>query len=262
MRKNYLLVFILLSSLCSAQVGIGTTNPQQELHISGTNATIRIEKLDDINSSTYNDGNKPASAYVDGYGDITVGSGTGLVDGQPINFLIEIPNFITDNPYVWTTPDEINNTGIVINNTSSDESVVGFITSIPFYVPQESLIEVKYGITLYAKGEDMSDHAPPYIDVAYGQTISMAAFFCIDLDEDGIINGSEYNKKYGRKGQFYETQAGGIQGFPYMNGQGYFTLPEGNYEIHFYGVVNDHELSYTSVGFGGLEDYLKIRIYN
>jgi len=47
-----------------------------------------------------------------------------------------------------------------------------------------------------------------------------------------------------------------------MNGQGYLTLTAGTHEIYFYGAVTDNAASYTSVGFGGATDYLKIRVYN
>ena len=260
MIKNYLFVFILFSSLCSAQVGIGTTSPQKELHIAGANSTIRIEKLDAINSPTNNDGIKPALAFVNSNGDITLGIGTGL-SGGPFNFIIDLHNFIEDNPYGWNTVDEVNTTGYVINSVVGQSTNYGIITSVSFTVPQNALIEVKYGITLYAKGEDMSANPPPYIDVTYGQAINMVTFFCIDLNNDGVIDGSEYSKKYGKKGQYFETLLGGISGFPYMNGQGYLTLDAGNYGIYFYGVVNDHGASYTSIGFGGLPDYLKVRVY-
>ena len=66
-------------------------------------------------------------------------------------------------------------------------------------MPQDALIEVKYGITLYVKGEDMSANPPPYIDADYGQAINMVAYFRIDINSDGL-SGSEMSKIYGKKG--------------------------------------------------------------
>jgi hypothetical protein len=262
MKNNYLIAFLFISSVCNAQVGIGTTNPQEELHISGVNSTIRIEKLNSVNSPLNNDGLKPAPAFVDGNGDIALGNEPGISTGKPINFLVIIDNFIVDNPYGYNEPDEENDTGLVINNPVGETIMWKEITTIPITVPQKAYIEVKYGITLYAKGEDMSAHPPPYIDVNYGQAIVMEAFFCVDLDNDGTIDSSEFSTKYGIKAQYFETLVGGISGYPYMNGQAYLQLAPGNYGLHFFGLVKDHLFSYTSVGFGGREDYLKIRIYN
>ncbi len=253
-------MFILLSSLCSAQVGIGTTNPQKELHVAGANSTIRIVKLNSFYNPD-NDGLKPAKVFVDGRGDLAIGDGSGSGNVESLNFLIVNNNFIIDNPNNWNTQDEINNTGVVINNDTIQSTVEGELVSVTFAVPNQSLVEVKYGITLYCKGENMKAHAPPYVDITPGEAINMVTYFRIDINGDGW-DGDEWNKTYGEKGQYHETQAGGISGFPYMNGQGYFSLPEGTHKIYFYGVVNDHEASYTSVGFGGLQDYLKIRIYN
>ena len=262
MKKYYIIAFLLIVPVCNAQVGIGNTNPQEGLHISGANSTIRIEKLDMINSSTYNDGLKPAPAFVDGNGDITLGNEPGSSLALPINFLVIIDNFLEDNPYGYNEPGEENKTGIVINNGIGEYSVVQELINIPISVPQQAFIEVKYGVTLYAKGEDMTAHPPPFNDVSYGMTIGMKSFFCIDMDNDGNIDPTEFSLKYGVKSQYFETLVGGVSGYPYMNGQAYVELPEGDYGLHFYGEVNDHFFGYTSVGFGGREDYLKIRIYN
>lgn len=268
MGEKYFIVILFISSLCSAQVGIGTITPEKELHIAGINSTIRIEMIDDFNSPTNNDGIKPALAFVNAEGDIKLGTGTGL-SGGPFNFLIDKHNFIPDNPYGWNTAGEVNTTGVVINSEVGQATNTDIIIFISFTVPHDALIEVKYGITLYVKGEDMSANPPDmsadpprYVDIEYGQAINMITFFCIDLDNDGFIDASEFSKKYGLKGQYFETQVGGISGFPYMNGQGYLTIEAGTYNICFFGMVNDHDDNYTSVGFGGKPDYLKIRVYN
>jgi len=78
MKRQLLFLIILVSTFCSAQVGIGTVNPLEELHIAGSSSIIRIESLNAANNPTYNDGINLASAYVDGKGDITIGNGTGV----------------------------------------------------------------------------------------------------------------------------------------------------------------------------------------
>lgn len=249
---------ILCTCFCGfSQVGIGTNEPQKDLHISGQNYTIRIEKLNSVNSPQFNDGIKLSPAFVDGEGNISIygASGSGI---QPINFLIDVPNFLQDNPYGYTPPYD--HTGIAVNNgygVSSVEEVID--NSISFTVPYESLIEVKYGVTLYVRGSDITV-APPFSEPEEYKAISILTYFCVDIDSDGLSL-DELNKKYGIKGQYFETVNGGAPGNPYMNGQSYFKLLEGTHTLYFFGQVNDSSNTYTSVGFGGVEDYLKIRIY-
>ena len=91
--------------------------------------------------------------------------------------------------------------------------------------------------------------------------MKIGLFFVVDIDNDGV-SAAEWDKKYGFCGQYYETEYGGIDGLSYMNSQAYLSLPEGTHMIHFYGIVEDHVENYTSVGYGGGMDYLKIRVYN
>ena len=50
MKKIFLASLTFYSLLSIGQVGINNTNPQQELHVSGTNSTIRIEGLNATNN--------------------------------------------------------------------------------------------------------------------------------------------------------------------------------------------------------------------
>jgi len=250
-------IALLASSFAIAQVGIGTTNPQKELHIAGTTSTIRIEKLNSVNSAAFNDGVKISPVFVDGNGDLTLDSGFGAAGVEPLNFLLDIPDFIPDDPY---NPLGFNGSGTVVNNPIGSSTAEGQIVSIPLTIPQSALIEVKYGVTVLIAGTDMQA-GPPTAYTVGGETSTIFTYFRIDLDSDGLSAG-EMAKKYGQKAQMYSTYPGGTIGYPYMNSQGYLSLPPGNHSIIFYGVVNDSTASFTSVGFGGTKDYLKIRVYN
>ncbi len=255
---KFCLSMMMITCFCGfSQVGIGTIVPQKELHIAGQNSTIRIEKFNSVNSPQYNNGIKPSPAFVDGNGNISIygGMGSGI---QPIHFLIDIPNFLEDNPYGYSAP--YNHTGIAVNNAVGVSSVEAVINNnINFTVPYESLIEIKYGVTLYVRGSNITV-PPPFSEPTEHKAVSILTYFCVDIDSDGLST-DELNKKYGIKGQYFETVNGGAPGNPYMNGQSYFNLPEGTHTLYFFGQVNDSSNSYTSVGFGGDEDYLKIRIY-
>jgi len=236
-----------------AQVGIGTTTPEKELHVAGGTSTIRIESLNSTNNVN-NDGVKLSPVFVDANGDLTITppNGTG---GQPLNFLVDVANFIPDNPY--SRPFD---SGVVVNNNAMGETrVEGFIRSVTFTVPQTAVVEIKYGVTLLVTDKDMITSPLSYISDNEVRTIE--TFFCFDINNDGL-DAVEKSQQYGQKAQFHSSNWGGAMGYPYMNSQGYATLPPGTHSIHFFGIVNDAPLSYTSVGFGGKQDYLKMRIYN
>lgn len=257
MKKTLqLLILITLSLQCYAQVGINTTSPQQELHIAGTDATIRIDKFNSTNSPADNDGVNLAPVYVDQYGDLVLNDGTGS-GSWPINFLIENTDFIPNDPYGIGV-----DSGYVVNSPDNGETLVeSEIMTVALVVPQDALIEVKYGITVMIEGSDISAGVLPYADVDYDQSIVFGSFFCIDVDGGGL-SATERAMMYGRTGQYYETQYGGITNYTYLNGQAYIELEAGTFTIYFFGMVNDHGQSYTSVGYGGAMDLLKIRIYN
>ena len=251
----FFLVSIVAAATGLAQVGIGTLNPQEDLHISGTNATVRIESLNSTNNPTYNDGTNLAPLCVDGLVDVTLGNGTGPGGTPPINFLIDVPNFVPDDPYGLGLA-----TGSVVNNGTAATSTNDTISTVTFTAPQDAIIEIKYGITMVIVGNNLKLGCPcSYI--TFDQAISMLTYIKVDLNDDGL-SGTENTKIYGQKAQYYSTQNQGIIGYPYMNGQAYFTVPAGTHTLYFYGQVDDELTSYTSVGFGGAQDYLKIRVYN
>lgn len=256
MKYLILMSMTLLAISTTAQVGIGTTTPQEELHIAGNNSTIRIEKLNATNNPTYNNGTNLAPLFVDGNGDFTLGNGTGPSGQVPLNFLIDVPNFIPDDPLTLGV-----NTGTVVNNDDLGQTYeTGLITTVSITVPQDAIIEVKYGVTIILVGNDLNA-GPPYFYVTYDEAVTVFTYFSVDIDSDGL-SPAEAAKTYGQKAQYYETNFGGSAGYPYMNGQGYLTLPAGTHTFYFYGAIRDAPSSYTSAGFGGATDYLKIRVYN
>lgn len=255
MRRLYTTISLLITiTTVWAQVGIGTVSPLEDLHIAGTSSTIRIESLNSTNNPTYNDGVKLSPAYVDGNGTVTLGNGTGPSGQVPLNFLIDVPNFVPDDPY------GNGNTGTAVYNDNTKTTVDGQVTTVTFTAPQDAIVEVKYGITLFITSSDLS-MAPPYYYVTYDQAVSVMTYFKVDLNDDGLA-GAELTKDYGQKSQSYTTFDQGSAGYPYMNGQAYFKVPAGTHTLYFYGRVKDGLTFNTGVGFGGAQDYLKIRVYN
>lgn len=262
MKIKILYILCFMVSGAWSQVGIGTTTPQAELHVAGSTSTVRIESLNSTNEPLLNDGVKIAPAFVDGNGDITIApSGFGTGGDEPLNFLIDVPNFIIDDQYFDDDAPFalILGTGTVVNSPVGSSTNEGVLSIVPLSVPQDATVEVKYGITMLVTGADITLN--DWFYVTYDYAVNFQTYFCVDINGDGL-SPAEKAIRYGYKGQSYETNYGGAIGYPYMNSQGYLTLPAGNHDIHFFGVVNDNTANFTGVGFGGDKDYLKIRVYN
>jgi len=73
-------MFTVLSSW--AQVGIGTTNPQEALHIAGSNATIRLEGLDSSNNIMNKGGTDMYNVMVDTNGKLSLGEKPGQLSSE------------------------------------------------------------------------------------------------------------------------------------------------------------------------------------
>ena len=257
MKKTSILITLLfVAQLGLAQVGIGTTSPQEDLHIADGTGTLRIEGLNST-FNTLNNGTTLSPVYVDSDGNITLGDIGNVGGNTPLNFLIDVGNFIEDDPY----DPVITGTGSVVNSPLGSSMAVDTIATVALTVPQDAIVEVKYGVTLVVTGNDLSLGCPCFYHT-YDEAVTMNTYFRIDTNGNGVIDGTELNETYGLKGQYYETNFGGSTGYPYMNGQGYVELAAGTYTLFFYGEVRDSTASYTSVGFGGAQDYMKIRIYN
>lgn len=262
MKNIYIALGLMVTFLSMAQVGIGTMNPAQDLHVAGSNATIRIEGLDEINNPQNNGATELTPVFVNTDGNLTltppryISGGTGYE--LPINFLMDTPNFVPDN--LLGLPAPYTNRGMVINSPTAVQSVTQLIHTVTINVPTASMIEVKHGMTIMYSATDLT--IPPYDAVFINdeKTRNYQTFFCFDIDSDGL-SPAEFARQYGRKGQYYGTARGGTRGYTYLNSQGYAVLPEGTHTIYFFGVVNDPPETYTSVGFGGANDYLRIRVY-
>jgi hypothetical protein len=83
--KNIITLFLLsvFSALSGwAQVGIGTTNPQEALHIAGSNATIRIEGLDSSNNTLNKGGTEMYNVMVDANGKLSLSDLPGQLSSE------------------------------------------------------------------------------------------------------------------------------------------------------------------------------------
>jgi hypothetical protein len=254
MKKLIYFTIILFFNISFAQVGIGTTNPQQDLHVAGTTSTIRIESQNSVNEPILNDGTELAPVFATPDGDLTIyppGYGGGPVGNiEPLNFLISFENFIPNGPY---------GDGTVVQNDDTVIFAQEEIVRVPFTSPQTALIEVRYVMTI-----DLSDEFLPAPAASTFQDISartIHTYFYIDLNNDGL-DATELSKVYGLHGEAYASYSQGSVGYAFIHGVGYGGIPAGNHSLVFFGETNDGLNINTFIGFGGSSDNLKIRIYN
>jgi hypothetical protein len=255
MKKTILYIAILVGNYSFSQVGIGTDNPQKDLHIAGPSSTIRIESLNSTNEPVLNIPPKLAPVYVTANGDLTLnppGFNIGDVIGsnEPLNFLISIPNFVPNGPF---------GDGTVVANDNTVTTATSQIVSVPFSSPQEALVEVRYAMTI-----DLSDMFLPAAAASTFSDVSartVRCYFNIDINNDGL-DATELSKKYGLHGEAYTSFLQGSVGYAFIHGVGFGNIPPGNHALVFFGETTDGTNLPTYVGFGGSSDYLKIRIYN
>lgn len=261
MKKIIFLALIFMNIESYAQVGIGTTDPQESLHVAGTTSTIRIEGLDVINNTLNQGPGKLTPVFVDNKGNFTLvkpsytSGGTGY--NLPLNFLQYTPNFIPNNPAGHAAPYD--GYGTIVNNDASTTTTEELIHKVEIDVPTSSMVEIKYAISLYFSSTNL--FFPPATEPNDKKTRVIQSYFLVDFNSDGL-SGAELTTKYGFKGQYYASDAGGTKGYPYMNSQGYVNMIPGHHTVYFYGIVNDPPNTFTSIGFGGANEYLKIRLFN
>jgi hypothetical protein len=129
MKKHYL-IFITLCSLSSfGQVGIGTTTPQETLHVGGSTSTIRVEGLDQVNDPLNLGSAQLTPVFVDNQGNFTLVK-PGYTSGDsgyilPLNFLRYDTNFVPNNPLGLPAP--FDKYGVIINSDVTNESQTDII---------------------------------------------------------------------------------------------------------------------------------------
>ncbi len=120
--KNFIILLLLIFSSqinVTAQVGIGTTEPSQSLHIAGSTSTIRVEGLSSTNNN-YNNGSTESVVHVNSNGDFV------LKPQYPLNLVSLIgSNFINPPANIVTNDGGPVNT--IIANGSFTTSKNGMV---------------------------------------------------------------------------------------------------------------------------------------
>lgn len=215
MKKLIYITALFINGSIFAQVGINTTNPQQDLHLAGATEGIKIEGLNTTNNANNLGSGSSTRVYVDAQGDLTLASSS-----RNVEILFDSENYLVDAP----TPDNlVNQTGGGFGYTVAGIPLAG-ITGSSFTLTKPAIIEVNYSVswqvykTASATGRIADEHAriiqtgiffrdaatmAPVITDVDGNNINDGPW-CVDVNSGGTIC-SEWGGMLGINGQFYNN---------------------------------------------------------
>ena len=201
-----------------AQVGIGTTNPLQELHIAGNTSTIRIDAFNTTNSPTKNNGIDLAPLAVDANGDLVLG-------GHAFLSQIEVDDddsvFINPKVYVRTTDGSLQS---------------GSLGTKTITLTQQTLVEVNYNISC---GIDDGSSSDPLLSGPITDNLNRTYGAAIFIN--GTLEGANANAY--SNGDKPSTWTAGAHTATFnsgtftLTGSVYKILPAGNHTIEAVGYV-------------------------
>ena len=249
MKNTILNIFLFTTIIASAQVGIKTVTPLEELHVAGATSTIRVEGLNFANNPL-NLGNKENTrVYVDTEGDLVLGTGS-----TDIEVLFNPDNYLEDP--LDTGGPNMN----VINQTGSGsgysqggwprQTGPGLST---FTLTRNAIVEINYSLSyeIYKSGIGIDDnHARTVQFYVYlrengpnNQNPGDATL--VRTDVDGVsLTFAGNDGSLGYSGQFYtngnSNGASGLEGSrreSYATGHDYIKLGPGTYCPMFAGVM-------------------------
>lgn len=201
-----------------SQVGINTTNPQEELHIAGSTSTIRVEGLNSPNDANNLGVGSTTPVYVNTNGDLVLGT---LTDN--VEILFDSEDYLMN---VQDPTNLVNQTGGGAGFTQAGIPIGG--TTISFTLTKPAIVEVNYAVT-WTVGKNVAPNSriddfrarivqtamyfrrnnylgPAVINDHYGNPINGGPWCitsnCSELGGLLAINGQFYNNISDRNGEW------------------------------------------------------------
>ncbi|HSD13260.1 MAG TPA: hypothetical protein VLB74_01285 [Flavobacterium sp.] len=138
MRKQLLLIATLIPLSFQAQVGIKTTNPQEGLHVGGSNSTVKVDGLNFVNNPENLGPGNSSRVFVNADGDLVLGSAS-----TNIAILFDSENYLDD------TSNSSEN-GVTQHGYGDGFTYAGVPRDIPnstFTLTQPAIIEINYSVS-------------------------------------------------------------------------------------------------------------------
>jgi hypothetical protein len=138
MKKFITLVHILAVTGIVAQVGINTSNPQQEVHLAGSIENVRIDGLNATNNANNLGNGSTTRVLVDAEGDLILGT----VEETTIEVFVDIENYLEDAE----TPGNI----VLQTGNAFGFNAVGVVrdeAQSTFTLTKTAILEINYSVT-------------------------------------------------------------------------------------------------------------------
>jgi hypothetical protein len=209
MKKIYTVILFFTFFLSQAQnVGINKTTPQQALHLGSSTGTIRVDGLNDANSTFNGGGSVTYPLYVDGDGNLT----------------LEFKPLYNSNGSDALDHATLPGSVVTLPTGDNDGLITGELFNFTIAVNRASILEVKYNVSL----DVFSNPAELVITDRRARRIN--TYF--------QVNG--LGRKYGQAGKCYTSgTSDGETGKLFNTSTSYISLPAaGSYVIRFYGEVS------------------------
>ncbi|GAB5400965.1 MAG: hypothetical protein Aureis2KO_25500 [Aureisphaera sp.] len=219
--KKILILFVFVTAYSYAQVGIGTTDPQSDLHIAGDNSEVRIDGLNATNNAN-NNGTDLQPVFVDADGVLSL-----VTSPSSAEFKINVEDVI----------DEEVDTGPL--GQANEEEIY---TSSSFTLTRPAIVTVTYGTGITIE----EYQGGPSTVVHDGKPKLYRLFF--KLGNGTTASGNSYAKvghTYTNNVDPLATGESVITGFIYVTASEHLYLPAGTYSVHLFARV------IASTGSGG-----------
>ncbi|QNJ98270.1 hypothetical protein [Constantimarinum furrinae] len=201
---TFFALFLLAALSVSAQVGIGTTDPQEILHISGNDSTIRIDGLNSENNNKNMGGDSSYNVMVDANGNLK---------------LAEVSGELSSESSVATP--------VIIQTTANSGLNSSEVYKKNFTLTERALVVITYYISVDFKSYDGTTN------IADGRAKIAHNYFYLG---DGTT--PDTSKAYGMTSSVYSnSNCDTATGFVYNSRSTTISLEPGTYSIHLNGAV-------------------------
>lgn len=216
---GYIIILLFFqNNFAQGGVGIGTTNPQQKLHIASSTGTLRVESLNSANNPYNGGGTINYPLYVNDKGDFT---------------LIFKPIINTEDLDAFNDAILPNST-VSLSTNDADGINSTIIDSREITVFRPSILELKYNLSYNVYLNNLSEKITDGLARRIETYVTVVGLIDPDPDiSDGI-------RKYGPTSKVYTSSStNSVAGTFYNSCTTYISLPAaGTYTIEFNGAVS------------------------